>query len=152
MIEPSNMEPLLMALIQESSLSRLFRPGRVKKKLDGQPRSVRIRLKLHNPYTFTEFELISKKSGLRFCVRHTRDMPQELRKTFRELGASNDNGNTRWEFACDAESVSPGGTVILAQLSALFGRLVSPAIIQSCGAERYKPLILLQRNQQGAQL
>ena len=144
------MEAVLTTLLHDSQLAHVFKLGRIKKKLNEQPYFVRIRLKLHNPYTFTEFELINKKNGLKFCIHHTRTMPQELKKTFRELGAVNDNSNTRWEFACDAESQAVSNTAILAQLHTLFAQLTSPKIIQSCNAAHYKPLILLQENQQGA--
>ena len=144
MIESSLMQTVLESLTEQSGLTKLFKPGKIHSQLDKNPRFVAMRLKLHNPYTFTEFELIDKKSGLRFCIHHTKDICEDLKLFFRESGAVNDNSNTRWEFPCDAQNAELEGTKILEFLKSLYVCLLTPKMIKACSAQDYKPVKIIK--------
>ena len=88
----SDMQSRLETILTESRLNELFKPGRIKIRQEKLPYSVNIRLKLHNPYTFTAFELSQKKNGVKFSVYHLKTMPKELRLEMLALGGSQDNG------------------------------------------------------------
>lgn len=99
------MQTMLENLVHESSLDRLFKPGRIKTQDKKLPRSVSMRLKLHNPYGFLEFSVIEKKTGLKFCIKYLKTIPVVLRKYMLSLGGAPSNSNTDMEFplgVCDS--------------------------------------------------
>ncbi len=133
----SDMQSRLETILTESRLNELFKPGRIKIRQEKLPYSVNIRLKLHNPYTFTAFELSQKKNGVKFSVYHLKTMPKELRLEMLALGGSQDNGNTRIDFPIETADTSA---------KELFKLCLSPGIAACCGAESYKPYRLLTAN------
>ena len=125
---------MLETVLSRSKLDMLFKPGRVKICSEKLPHSVNIRLKLHNPYTLTAFEITEKKSGMKFAVCHLKTMPKDLRAELIALGGAPDNGNTRFDFPFE----TAGQTAL-----ALFKLCMNPAIVRLCGAQDYKPYTLL---------
>jgi hypothetical protein len=96
---------------------------------------VTVRLKLNNPYTFLGFEGIMKKSGLKFAIQHTKLIHPELRKALILLGGSPNNGNTGIEFPFDEHMTE--------KAQEIYRLLLSPKMIDLCGALVYKPVRLI---------
>ncbi len=134
MTDISEMRTNLESVLQQSKLDVLFKPGRVKICSEKLPHSVNIRLKLHNPYTLTAFEIAEKKSGMKFAVCHLKTMPKELHAELLALGGAPDNGNTRFEFPFETAEQAA---------QALFKLCMNPATVALCGAQDYKPYKLL---------
>ncbi|MDR1748458.1 MAG: hypothetical protein LBR47_05300 [Spirochaetaceae bacterium] len=129
------MEKALFAVIHDSGLDRLFKPGRVRREGSRQPFYVTVRLKLNNPYTFLGFEAVMKKNGLKFNIHHTKRIHPELRKALILLGGSPNNGNTGIEFPFDADMTR--------KALEIYRILLVPEMIELCGASGYKPLRLI---------
>jgi hypothetical protein len=145
MIEITEMEKMLTALVSESQLDKLFKPGRIKSQDKKLPHWVTMRLKLHNPYGFTEFELTEKKTGLKFCVHHLKDLYKPLRLELLNLGGSPDNGNTRFEF--DVNEPEGNGLMVAKKIYKI---LLTPQIIALCQAQDYKPVKIILAEQEEA--
>ncbi len=139
----NEMKQTLDDLIESSKLTMIFKPGKLHIQDAKLPHTVSYRLKLHNPYTFLEFYLADKKTGLKFGIKHLKTMPKELRSFLLSLGGAPDNSGTFFEFPCDSK-----GSVLLKTLTAISKELLTPAMIKICGAEDYKPvkIILTQDN------
>ena len=125
MSDITHMQTSLETVLTDSKLALLFKPGRVK---------INIRTKLHNPYTVTAFEIIEKKSGLKFVICHQKTMPKKLRLALLELGGSPDNGNTRFEFPFEHA---------LQVAESFFKFCMTLEIVELCQAQDYKPYKLL---------
>jgi len=98
------MKQLLEDLVESSKLTLLFKLGKLHIQDTKLPHMVSYRLKLHNPYTFLEFYLADKKTGLKFGIKHLKTMPKELRTFLLGLGGAPDNSNTVFEFPCDEKT------------------------------------------------
>lgn len=134
MIEISQMQEQLEQLITSSKLDKIFKPGKVKIQDKKLPHWVSIRLKLHNPFSFTEFVIIEKKSGLKFAIHHTKDINFDLHKFLLSNGGSPDNSNTIYDF--DFEKAAEIAT-------SLYNFLVLPSTISKCEAQDYKPIQII---------
>lgn len=137
------MQNNLLTLITQSNLDKLFKLGRTKIQEKKLPYSVSFRLKLNNPYTFLEFQMIEKKKGPRFCIKFLKTIPKELRKIMLEMGGAPDNSNTLMEFDYDGLN----GT-LAENLKKLYKTLLTPAMIELCQAENYKPLKIILAQEQ----
>ena len=132
------MQNALLTLITQSNLDKLFKLGRTKIQEKKLPYSVSYRLKLNNPYTFLEFQMIEKKKGPRFCIQFLRTIPKELRKIMLEMGGAPYNSNTLMEFEYDGLE-----GILASNLKKLYKTLLSPAIVELCQAQDYKPLKII---------
>ena len=80
------------------------------------------------------FEIIEKKSGLKFVICDQKTMPKKLRLALLELGGSPDNGSTRFEFPFEHA---------LQVAESFFKFCMTPEIVELCQAQDYKPYKLL---------
>ena len=134
MISINEMQAKLEAVLEKSKLNQLFKPGKIKIQETKQPYSVNIRLKLHNPYTFTGFEIVEKKSGLKFSVCHLKTMPKKMWLEILNLGGAQNNTCTRFDFPFeDAEKIA----------AELFNICMNPKNVKLCSAQDYTPYKML---------
>jgi len=134
----NDMKQSLEELAESSKLTLIFKLGRLHIQDAKLPHMVSYRLKLHNPYTFLEFYLADKKTGLKFGIKHLKTMPKELRTFLLGLGGAPDNSNTVFEFPCDGKD----GT-LKKTLTAISKELLTPLMIKICGAGDFKPVKIL---------
>lgn len=133
------MQEMLFKLLANSKLDKLFKLGHVKVQDKKLPNSVSVRLKLHNPYTFLEFQLVAKKTGLKFIIQHLVTIPSELKKYLFSLDGVSDNSNKLMEFDCDGEEGE-----LSQKLTAIYEALISAKFVSICQAEDYKPLKIIK--------
>ncbi len=136
----NEMQTKLEAVLEKSKLNQLFKLGKIKTQETKQPYFVNIRLKLHNPYTFTSFEIIEKKSGLKFSICHLKTMPKQMWLEILNLGGAQNNTCTRFDFPFeDAEKIA----------IEIYKICMNPKNVKLCSAQDYKPYkILAEQNEE----
>lgn len=138
MTEIKEMQTKLETVLEKSKLDQMFKLGKIKTQDTKQPYSVNIRLKLHNPYTFTAFEIIEKKSGLKFSICHLKTMPKEMWLEILNLGGAQNNTCTRFDFPFEnAEKIT----------KEIFKLCMNPKFVDLCSAQNYKPYKILKEKQ-----